>query len=333
MQAGRETATVIENKCEGWYTASKDILTPAIKEKYRLHHQLHDKHLLTLAEVEQLKKKLKEINKPNRDLVELAKACWYSRICRKIHNMRMNPCLAWKNIRILTGGETAHHRMTINMAMKMEDVTLASNAKENMSVFGMHFHKVLNNHRPVDTTVLDLIQQKTHLNAINMLITFREVKAAINKLKKGKSPRLNGIPPEAIKAMNDTPQQIVHKHVLEFFKGKVDHEGWHNSQCIPVPKKGDLSDPNKWQGIMLMDMCSKVFSLVLNTRAFLLLKKHSTRFQFGGTPDVGCRDGLFTLKALINARQNHNLPLYVGFIDLVKAYDTVNHTLLLCILE
>ncbi len=82
-----------------------------------------------------------------------------------------------------------------------------------------------------------------------------------------------------------------------------------------------------------MDMCSKVFSLVLNTCAFLLLKKHGARFQFSGTPDVGCRDGLFTLKVLINARQNQDLPSYVGFIDLVEAYNTANHSLLLCILE
>jgi hypothetical protein len=133
--------------------------------------------------------------------------------------------------------------------------------------------------------------------------------------------------------MNDTPQQILHKHVLDFFKGKIDHKGWHRSQCIPVPKKGDLSDSNKWRGIMLMDMCSKVFSSVLNTCAVLLLEKHGTRFKFGGTPDVWCRDGLFTLKALMNACQNHDLTLYVGFVDLVKAYDTANHTLLRCILE
>jgi hypothetical protein len=84
---------------------------------------------------------------------------------------------------------------------------------------------------------------------------------------------------------------------------------------------------------MLMDMCSKVFSSVLNTWAFLLLEKHGTRFQFGRTPDIGCRDELFTLKVLINARQNHDLPLYVGFIDLIKAYNTANQTLLLHILE
>jgi hypothetical protein len=84
---------------------------------------------------------------------------------------------------------------------------------------------------------------------------------------------------------------------------------------------------------MLMDMCSKVFSSVMTARAFKLLDKHGTRFQFGGTPEIGCRDGLFTLKALLNARHNHDLASYVGFVDLVKAYDTANHVLLIDILR
>ncbi len=82
-----------------------------------------------------------------------------------------------------------------------------------------------------------------------------------------------------------------------------------------------------------MDMCSKVFSLIMMARAFQLLDKHGTGLQFGGTPELGCRDGLFTLKALLNAQQNHDLALYVGFVDLVKAFNTANHDLLLCILK
>ena len=205
--------------------------------------------------------------------------------------------------------------------------------KENMSVFSMHFHKVLNTHRPVDDTVLDLIEQKPCLTTIDTPITFKEVTHAINKLKKGKAPRLNGLPPEALKAMDDTPTKIIHKHVSNFFDGTTDHKGWHRSHCVPVPKKGDLSDPNKWREIMLMDICSKVFSSIMTARAFQLLDKHGTRFQFGGTPQLGCRDGLFTLKALLNARQNHDLATYVGFVYLVKAYNTANHKLLLRILE
>ena len=133
----------------------------------------------------------------------------------------------------------------------------------------------------------------------------------------------------ALKAMYNSPQRIVHRHICKFFEGKVDHEGWHKSQCIPMPKEGNLSDPNKWQRIMLMDICSKVFLSVMTARAYTLLDKHGTRFQFGGTPGVGCRDELFTLKALLNAQHNHDLALYVGFVDLVKAYDTANHKLLI----
>jgi hypothetical protein len=84
---------------------------------------------------------------------------------------------------------------------------------------------------------------------------------------------------------------------------------------------------------MLMDMCSKVFSSVMTARAFALIDKHGTRFQFGGTPEIGCQDGLFTLKSLLNARHNHDLASYVGFVDLVKVYDTANHALLIDILR
>ena len=84
---------------------------------------------------------------------------------------------------------------------------------------------------------------------------------------------------------------------------------------------------------MLMDMCSKVFSSIMTARAFKLLNIHGTQFQFGGTPELSCHNGFFTLKALLNARRNHNLTLYVGFVDLVKTYNTANHDLLLDIVE
>ncbi len=82
-----------------------------------------------------------------------------------------------------------------------------------------------------------------------------------------------------------------------------------------------------------MDGCSKIFSSIMNGRAFKLLDKHGTRFQFRGTPELGCRDGLFVLKTLLTMRKKHNLPSYVAFVNLVKAYDMANHNLLLDLLE
>jgi hypothetical protein len=219
------------------------------------------------------------------------------------------------------------------MAMKMANGKLATNGKENMAVFGPHFDRVFNNHCPVDPTILTDIPQCPTLHDINSPITFDKVDAAINKLKNGKNPDLNGIPPKAYKAMNTKTQQGVHAYVASFFEGEADYDGWHASQCIPVPKSGNLSDPNKWCGVMLMDVCSKIFSSIMNGCAFRLLKLHGMQIQFGGTPNQGCQDGLFTLKTLLNAHKNHNLPLLVAFVDLVKAYDMANHDLLLKVLK
>ena len=82
-----------------------------------------------------------------------------------------------------------------------------------------------------------------------------------------------------------------------------------------------------------MDVVSKALSNVLVGRLYVLLAKHGIKSQFGATPGVGCQDGLFTLKTLLHQRQQHNLESYVIFADLVKAYDTTIHDLLVEVLE
>ena len=41
----------------------------------------------------------------------------------------------------------------------------------------------------------------------------------------------------------------------------------------------------------------------------------------------------FFIKTALHARHKHNLPSYVAFVDLVKAFDTVSHSMMLKILE
>ena len=102
---------------------------------------------------------------------------------------------------------------------------------------------------------------------------------------------------------------------------------------VPVPKSGDLSDSNKWRGVNLMDIGSKVFSRLICKILFKIIRKHGVKYQFGSSPGVGCQDGTFTIKTILHTQHNHNLPCYVEFVDLVKVFDTVNHVMMLKILE
>jgi len=54
-------------------------------------------------------------------------------------------------------------------------------------------------------------------------------------------------------------------------------------------------------------------------------KKHGLKYQLGSTPGAGCPDGRFTIKTLLHLRHSHNLPMWVLFADLVKAFNTSNH--------
>ena len=63
-----------------------------------------------------------------------------------------------------------------------------------------------------------------------------------------------------------------------------------------------------------------------------MIKKHGVEYQFGSTPGVGCQDGTFTIKKLLHLLRNHNLPTWVAFADLFKAFDTSNHQLMVMIL-
>jgi hypothetical protein len=288
-KAGENTALLVGSPCDNWFHFNADKLAPSIEECDQVLHALRSSADLPPSIADSTRVHLRCLNKNVKDKVLIAKARWAAHLCSKIHNMRSNPRVAWEYICLLTKGNTAHHNKKLQMAMKMTNGKLASNDKENMTVFGPHFDCIFNNHRLIDPTILDDIPQRPILHDIDSLITFAKVDAAINKLKNGKSPGLNGIPPEAYKAMKTETRQLVHGYVTAFFEGDADYNGWHTSQCVPVPKSSNLSDPNKWRGVMLMDISSKIFSSVMNGRAFQLLELHGRDSSLVGPPHLAAK--------------------------------------------
>ena len=82
-----------------------------------------------------------------------------------------------------------------------------------------------------------------------------------------------------------------------------------------------------------MDIGVQVFRTILCQRLFRIINKHGVKYQFGSTPDIGFQDSKFTTKTLLHMIHNHNISTYVAFIDLVEAFDTLKHDLLMDIIK
>ena len=94
------------------------------------------------------------------------------------------------------------------------------------------------------------------------------------KLTNDKAPGLNGIPPNAFKVMKAEKLLHLFDFILEFWEDRLDFLEWHEGQVVLVPKSGDVSDPNKWRGVNLMDIGAKVFISMMCKRLFKMIKSH-----------------------------------------------------------
>ena len=74
-------------------------------------------------------------------------------------------------------------------------------------------------------------------------------------------------------------------------------------------------------------------SIIINPRIQEALKKYGTPLQFGASPNMGCLEGSFSLRSLLQMRKEHNLQSRVAFADLIKAFDSIDHKLLFVLLE
>lgn len=100
---------------------------------------------------------------------------------------------------------------------------------------------------------------------------------------------------------------------------------WLEAKMILLPKKGDLSEPKNWRGICLLDVASKILSTILDARMTIVQRDNGLEEQTGFRPNRGTTDGSFNLIQALLKRKEHGLDTWVLFIDLVKAFDSVNH--------
>jgi hypothetical protein len=90
-----------------------------------------------------------------------------------------------------------------------------------------------------------------------------EVEMAIEKLKCHKSPGIDPIPAELIKAGGTTIRIEIHKRINSIWNKEESTKEWKESIIVPIYKKGSKTDCNNYRGISLLSTTYKILSSIL----------------------------------------------------------------------
>ena len=117
--------------------------------------------------------------------------------------------------------------------------------------------------------------------------------------------------------------------ILIWREGKVPQQ-WKDAVITVLHKKGDKTACGNYRGISLVSRASKVLLKVVAWRlsAYCKAKGLLPEEQGGFRPDYSTTDMMFVVPKPGEIRRNAGVSLFMCFIDLQKAYDTVDRTLL-----
>ena len=151
-----------------------------------------------------------------------------------------------------------------------------------------------------------------------------EVWRSIAKLKNGKSAGMDGIPGEIWKYGGEVLLNRLHTIIVDVWESEEVPKEWRDGIFIPLHKKGDKSICDNYRGMSLLSVAGKVLSQVIMMRLEPVLDEILPETQCGFHKNRSCTDITFTARQLQEKSMEQQRPIYFAFIDLTKAYGTVN---------
>jgi len=156
-----------------------------------------------------------------------------------------------------------------------------------------------------------------------------EIELCCRMLKKGKSKGPDMMCIENV--LYAHPNILVLITILfdEIFRQSILPSELTRVRIVPILKKKGLniSKIGNYRPIALATCLSKLLETIILHRIKKLL--HTSDNQFGFKEKVGCETAVFSLKQAIEHYSSRQTPTYIVYLDATKAFDRVDHRLLI----
>jgi hypothetical protein len=159
----------------------------------------------------------------------------------------------------------------------------------------------------------------------------QEILREIDKLNNNKSPGPDGVGPNILKDVADIiVRPLAYLCNLSFQTGLVP-EGLKLARIVPIYKKGDKTLLTNYRPISLLSIFHKILEKLMcyRLRSFLNAKHVLYDYQFGFRPNHSTSLALIEVIDNIYYHLDRNEFVMGLYLDLRKAFDTVNHDILL----
>ena len=218
--------------------------------------------------------------------------------------------------------------------VKDENGVLLSDVELTRERWVWWFHILLNAKSPrLDPNIVEGLYQCPENMPLGVQPTMQKLKDAIRSLANGKAVGRDGVTVELSKiTLNGDPalRRRLLDIVVRIWRGGEVPQQWKYAIIMVLHIKKEWTECGNYRGISLAAHAGKILLKILARplgeyceRVGILPKEQS-----GFRPNRSTTDKMFVIRRLQELARKKRIPLYVCYIDVTKAYDSADRTLL-----